>query len=415
MKEEDVTIDYDHTGSMFASNSYEINQNLARKCPIAWTSAHGGFWVASGHETVKQASSNPRAFSSRHDLPDGSTPFRGADVPGNNVDMSFLELDPPAHTAWRRAFNPRFTPHAVDDKWKARAQDLAAWCVDRVIERGEMEVIEDLAGPVPAIITLEMLGLPLTEWKTFSFAAHAQIACVPGTDEYLRAQRTFMALFESIPAIAAERRAHPTDDLLSLLATMKVDDEPLSDEQIVSAAILIIGGGVDTTTNLTAHTVAHLASHPDDRRRIVEDRSLLKNAREEFARYFSPVTSTGRTTTETAELNGVTLGKHERVLLSWSSANNDPTWWVDPEVVRIDRYPNRHFAFGLGVHRCIGSHLARTMFTAMIDALLTRIPDFEVVGEIERYETVGSVNGVRRLNIVFEPRPALSLTMPELE
>src|ERR1700689_138013 len=118
MKAEDVTIDYDHTGSTFASNSYEINQNLARQCPVAWTPAHGGFWVASGHETVKQASSNPTVFSSRHDLPDGSTPFRGADVPGHNVDMPFLELDPPDHTAWRRAFNPRFTPRAVDDKWK---------------------------------------------------------------------------------------------------------------------------------------------------------------------------------------------------------------------------------------------------------------------------------------------------------
>lgn len=410
----DAPAEFDHLSPEYVRDFHAINREFAEKCPVSWTSAHGGFWALTGYNAVKEASTDDR-YSSWHDLPDGSTPYRGVDVPGQNMSMSFLELDPPEHMAWRRQFNPWFTPAAVQERWGERARRLSAWCIDRVIERGSMEVIEELTGPVPAVITLEMLGLPLTQWKPLSFAAHNSIATPGGSPEHAEAEKAFVALFGSIPDVVAERRANPENDLLTMLGDITIDGKKLNDQEIIDATILIISGGVDTTTNLTAQTIHYLASHDEDRKRLIADRSLLRTACEEFLRYFTPVTMNGRTVTRNTELAGVQLSANQRVLLSWAGANSDPNHWDQPEQVIIDRKPNRHLAFGLGVHRCIGSHLAREMFVAMIDAFLDRIPSYEIDGDVKPYETLGNVNGLRKLPIRFAPGRARNLRIPELE
>jgi cytochrome P450 len=278
-----------------------------------------------------------------------------------------------------------------------------------------MEVIEELTGPVPAIITLEMLGLPAKRWKVLSTAAHDSIGTPANGRKHADAKEAFLTLFSTIPELVAERRADPRDDLLTALSSMMIDGRKLSEQEITDATILIIAGGVDTTTNLTAQTIRYLATNDQDRERLLADRSLLGTACEEFLRYFSPVTMNGRTVTRDTELLGSRVSAHQRVLLSWAAANSDPNHWNQPEKIIIDRKPNRHLAFGLGVHRCIGSHLAREMFAAMVDAFLDRIPRYEVAGKVEPYETLGNVNGLRRLPIRFVPGPARGLRIPELE
>jgi cytochrome P450 len=411
----DAPGEFDHLSPDYVRNFHAVNREFAEKCPVSWSDVHGGFWALTGYEAVKKASADDGLFSSWHDLPDGSTPFRGVDVPGQDMSMSFLELDAADHKPWRSQFNPWFTPDAVRARWSTRARDLAAWCIDRVIERGSMDVIEDLTGPVPAMITLELLGLPLSQWKVLSMAAHDSIATPGGSPEHAAAEKAFVALFSSIPEVVGERRADPRDDLLTALGSMTINGGKLTDQEIIDATILVISGGVDTTTNLTAQTINYLAASHDDRRRLTADRSLLKTACEEFLRYFSPVTMNGRTITQDTELQGISLSRHQRVLLSWAAANSDPHHWDQPDTVIIDRRPNRHLAFGLGVHRCIGSHLAREMFAAMMNAFLDRIPDYEVNGKVEPYETLGNVNGLRKLPIRFAPGRARGLRIPELE
>jgi cytochrome P450 len=410
-----VSVGYDHMSSAYVEHADEINRQLATECPVAWTDSHGGFWAVTGYNAVKEASIDDVRFSSWHDMPDGSTPFRGVDVPGAPIGLSFLELDPPQHKLWRNEFNSWFTPEAVKTRWAGRARELSQWCIDRVIERGSMEVIEDLAGPVPAIITLELLGLPLNEWYLFSMAAHNQIATEPGSPEHEEAQKTFVELFSKIPVIVAERRKEPRGDLFSAMTQMTIDGKPLTDQEIIDATVLIISGGVDTTTNLIANSIKWLAEHEDERRRLIADRGLLKSACEEFARYFSPVTMNGRTVTQDTNICGTEVDKHDRILISWAGANLDPSHWEDPETVKLDRSPNRHLAFGLGVHRCVGSHLARALFAAMMEALLTRIPDYVVDGAVQRYESIGHVNGVRKLPIRFAPGQRTGLSIPELD
>jgi cytochrome P450 len=407
-------VDFDHLGPDYVRNFHAVNRHFAEKCPVAWSSLHGGFWALTGYDAVKTASTDDDVYSSWHDLPDGETAFRGVDVPGQNMRMSFLELDPPDHMKWRRQFNPWFTPAAVQARWSERGRELAEWCVDRVIDKGSMEVIEDLAGPVPAMVTLDMLGLPLEQWKPLSFAAHNSIATPAGSREHAEAEQAFVALFQSIPAIVSERRADPRDDLLTALAQMKIDGEALTEQEIVDTTVLIISGGVDTTTNLTAQSLHYLATHDEDRQRLIADRSLLRPACEEFLRYFSPVTMNGRTITRDTELGGVPLSANQRVLLSWAGANADPNHWDSPEKVIIDRKPNRHLAFGLGVHRCIGSHLAREMFVAMLNAFLDRIPSYEIDGAVEPYQSLGNVNGVGKLPIRFPAAAARGLTIAGL-
>ena len=173
--------------------------------------------------------------------------------------------------------------------------------------------------------------------------------------------------------------------------------------------MLLIGGGFDTTTALTAHSLEWLSQHPDQRERLSRERDTLLNpATEEFLRFFTPAPGDGRTIAEDLEVDGAVLKEGERLWLSWAMANRDPELFENPNDVILDRTGNRHFSFGLGIHRCIGSNVARTVFKSMLTAVLDRMPDFHCDPDgAVHYQTIGVIQGMQHLPAAFTPGPRL--------
>jgi len=211
-------------------------------------------------------------------------------------------------------------------------------------------------------------------------------------------------MMQDVLDFAAKRRADARDDLTSFLIQFEFDGQRLTDEQLLNILWNLIAGGVDTTTSQTALTLLHLGTHPELRQQLIDHPELYRTATDEFLRYFSVNQTLSRTVTRDVELNGQRLRKNDRVVISWLSANHDEQEFDRPDEIILDRTPNRHLAFGLGPHRCIGSHLARLMSEVMVKAALDRIPDYRVdLDGVYQYLGSPSMTGLGKLPVTFTP------------
>jgi cytochrome P450 len=258
---------------------------------------------------------------------------------------------------------------------------------------------------VPAVLTLAMLGVRLEKWTLYNEPAHASVYTPPDSPDAARVRELYMAMGVDLFTNLAEIREHPRPGIIDALAKLRIDGQAPPDIELLGMLNLLIGGGFDTTTALTAHALEWLSDHPDERDRLSKDRAALLNpATEEFLRYFTPATGDGRTLAEDMDLDGTTLREGQRLWLSWAMANRDPAVFGDPDEVILDRKGNRHFSFGLGVHRCIGSNVARTVFKAMLTAVLDRLPDYRCIAEgTVHYDSIGVIQGMRHLPASFTP------------
>jgi cytochrome P450 len=398
---ESLARDFDHHGPDYAADPWSVNLAFSKRCPVARSEKHGGFWYVTGYDLVRQVALDDETFSARHDLPNGSTPFEGISIPGYPMRAGFIETDPPLALEWRSPFTKLFSPGAVKN-WQKAVENVTTWCLDQKIEAGEMDLVLDFCGPVPAIITLKMLGLPLENWKTFSDASHHLVASAPGSPEAEAAMRAHGELFATLPEVARQRREEPRDDLLTLIAGMELEGRPITDELLIETVLLIVQGGVDTTSNLVAHALRYFAENPGERQRVLDDPKLIPSAAEEFLRYYAPVQAIGRTATRDVELGGQLVKAGDRLLISWAGANLDESLWPDADKVILDRATNRHTSFGLGIHRCLGSNIARLMIEVMIAEILERIPDYTLTAQVQRYATIGIIHGIEGLPVRFD-------------
>jgi cytochrome P450 len=214
-------------------------------------------------------------------------------------------------------------------------------------------------------------------------------------------------------AFAAERREHPEVDLTSLLVLLEIDGAPLNDQRILDILANLIGGGVDTTTSLTAWALHLLAVHPELRQQLRDRPDLYVTAADEFLRYTAVNQIMTRTITKDVVVEGHTMRRNDQVLISWLAANHDEKEFERPDELVLDRSPNRHLAFGLGPHRCIGSHLAKAMFEAIVRGVLERLPDYEIdVDNIEQYLGNPAMTGIVKLPATFTPGPQLATPRP---
>jgi cytochrome P450 len=395
------TTEFDHHSEQYAADPWGTAAKLASKCPVAWSEKHGGYWVISGYEEVREAARDSKTFSSRHDLPNGCSAFQGVNIP--SVDGRYLpiELDPPEQLDWRRLLAPRFSP-AMADKLRPMMEQFCTWSLDRHIEGGEIDLVEGYTSAVPAMVTLHLLGLPLAHWHTYVEMTH-KINYTAG-DDRLRVFGQFDAMLREVVAEARLRRSEPKDDLLTTLVQMKIKGEPLSDADIASACGTIIAGGIDTTSAVVAGTLKHLAENPKLRQRLIETPADLPQAIEEFLRYISPVTGLGRTASRDVELGGQSIRAGDRVHIMWHGANMDNRTFADPTRVDIDRDTSSHVTFGYGAHRCLGSSIARADMPIMLRHVLTRIPDYELIpGRTIRYPSIGVSNNYVSMPARFAP------------
>jgi cytochrome P450 len=278
-------------------------------------------------------------------------------------------------------------------------------CIDAVIEAGRCDLLYDITGPVPAYTTLLWLGFPEEGIIQAAEKMHDSLG-YPPTSERWKAAFANNVVEETLQATVAKRRKEPADDMISWLMTQEVNGEPVDDRTIVALGLVLVGGGVDTTTSLASSALVHLNRDRELRKRLIKEPDLVEPATEEFLRVYPPLASIARTAREDIELRGCAIRSGERVLISRHAANYDEEAFERPEEFIVDRFPNRHVSFGLGPHRCSGSHLARLMFQEMMRQILNRMPDYEIDEDrIEPYPDRGMVQGWASLPARFTPGP----------
>jgi cytochrome P450 len=396
-------IDFDHHSTEFGQDHRKLLHEVRETCPVAWTESHGGYWLLTRYGDVHKCANDDWTFSSRHDLPNDGRSFTGCKIPDDPQRYTPIETDMPRFRSFRKALNAAFSPSTAK-QYQPSVERYTTEAIDKHIESGSIDFVLDLANPVPAKLTLEILGIPVEEWQPFAYAFHTLIYSVPGTPEMLKAQEALVQCSASVAEVISSRRREPRDDLISYLTRMEVDGETVGDEEITEVILLILGGGLDTTTALVACALAYLEERPDQRRWLIEDPARIPAACEEFLRYYSPVQLLGRTATKEVEVGSQSVSPGERIALCWSAANHDPAVFERPNELILDRFPNRHMAFGVGAHRCLGSHIARMEATVMLTEILRRMPDYKILGA-EPYPSIGVVNGYINMPAEFTPGP----------
>jgi cytochrome P450 len=397
---------------------------MQARCPIAWSDTYGGHWVAASNREVFEIARASEHVSNDNDLRGERRGYKGITIPTpervQSVRGGFLEMDPPEQRYYRQALNPYLSPAAVK-RWVPFVDELVHACLDEHIETGRIDFVDHLANVVPAVLTMGMLGFPLKSWEVYCEPAHASIYTRPGTPEAARVAELHAAMGMELAKQFFEIKQNPRPGLVNALVGLRIDGEPQPDLELLGAIGLLIGGGFDTTTALTAHAVEWLSENPAERERLSREReTLLDSATEEFLRFYCPAPGDGRTFSTDHEVAGRRFKEGERIWLSWAMANRDPEVFGDPNTVDLERKGNRHFSFGLGIHRCIGSYVARSVFKRMLVAVLDRMPDYRCDKDgAVHYDTIGVINGMRHLPATFTPGPrvgaGLAATLEKLQ
>ena len=398
---------YDRHTPEYRFQFEKITQELHEKCPVAWSDTYGGHWVASSSDAVFELARCPY-ISNDHDVNGERRGYQGITIPAKPIPIraGILEMDPPEHRTYRGVLNPYMSPAAIK-RWEPFIDEVVRASIDEKIESGRMDFVDDLANVTPAVITLAMLGIPLKDWPIYSEPTHALVYTPEDSPEMAgvieRNQQMAMALLANV----AEIRDNPRPGIIDGLLKLRIDGQPAPDMEILGMLTLLIGGGFDTTTALTAHSLEWLGQNPDQRERLRSERdTLLDSATEEFLRFYTPAPGDGRTFSEDVEIDGTQFKEGERLYISWAMANRDASVFPEPDKIILDRKGNRHFGFGLGIHRCVGSNLGRTVFKAMLSAVLDRMPDYRCDPEgTVHYETIGVIQGMRHLPATFTPGP----------
>ena len=412
----DAVVDFDHHSDEFNLNEREVNADLRRRCPVAWNENYGGFWYVTSYDAVAQAARDGDTFVHKYE-PDAADGVNyqgemGVPRPEGQPPLGIGEVDGPYHLALRRALTPFFSTGAVE-KMRPFMEQSVHWFLDQRIADGRMDLVLDYASPVPAILTMRLMGLPYDNWQLYADLFHSVMAA-SGGDEYNKAIAEVPAMLDGLLKFVAARRADPGDDLTSFLVQFEFDGKRLDDTQLLDILWNLIGGGVDTTTSLTALSLLHLGTHPDLRRQLIDQPDLYRTAADEFLRYFSVNKQLSRTVSRDTVLCGQQLRRNDQVLISWIGANHDEREFERPDEVVLGRAPNRHVAFGLGPHRCIGAPLARVMFEVMVKAVLDRIPDYRVdLSGVHEYRGNPTMTGLGKLPVTFTPGVSLGTSRPE--
>jgi cytochrome P450 len=388
----DWASDFDHLDPDWIKDPFPIWNELRQKCPIAHTDRFSGVYFPSRYDDIRAIAYDPEHFSSRRlFVREGRAPVQRTPP---------ITSDPPAHRDERKILLPPFTPAEVQ-KLEPRARDICRELLERLSNRNECDGAVDYAQELPARLTARMLGISERSGDQFRKWIH-EFFELSITDPKI-AERVIAELRDFFEQEIAKRRATSGDGLVSYLINARIEGRPLDANDINGTLRLLLFAGIDTTWSAIGACLWHLATHADDRRRLVAEPQLIPTAVEEFLRAYAPVTM-GREIVKEANINGCHFKEGEMVMLAFGAANRDPAAFPDADRVVIDRAENRHAAFGLGVHRCIGSTLARMEMRVALEEWLGKFPNFTLTpGAIVKW-SAGTVRGPRQLPITFGPK-----------
>ncbi len=381
--------DFDHLDPRWIENPYPIWDELRRRCPIAHTDRFLGVYFPSRYEDVRAIAYDTEHFSSRRIVVRESPPPRQPAPP--------ITSDPPHHRPAKTVLLPAFTPEAISHH-ELRTRDICRELLDRVAGKPGCDAAVDYAQEIPVRVIAHMLGVPEADGAQFRKWIHEVLELGITDDQALaRASAEMTAYFSER---MTDRRVSPRDDLISYFVHTRIDGELMTEQHINGTLRLLLIAGIDTTWSAIGSCLWHLAGHPADRERLLAEPELMPFAVEEFLRAYAPVTMAREVVAET-QVNGCRFEAGQMVLLSFPAANRDPAVFPDADRVVIDRKENRHAAFGLGIHRCIGSNLARMEIRVALQEWLARIPTFRLDANGAVKWSEGTVRGPRRLPVLF--------------
>jgi cytochrome P450 len=379
--------DFDHYSREMAYNPWPRWQRLRAGPPLAYSPKYGGFWIASRYKEVCDAVRRTDVFSSfinQTGIPPMEAPRRPP-----------INFDPPEHTFYRTVLNPFFTPAKMKEcePW---IRDLAAGYIRPLAQRDGFNLPREIGIPLTRDVIARIMGI----------AALPEAASVWADDLIFSSdvptrQNAAKQLLDFLAGELEKRRADPGTDVMTALTTVSLKGRGLNHEEQLGASLLLLLGGLDTTNYTLAGAVWYLVQHPEAQKRLAGlDENGWPIAIDEFVRWVSPAPHHGRTAKSDTEIGGCPVRKGEKVWLIYGSANRDETEFKDPDAVVLDRFPNRHLGFGMGPHRCLGSHLAKLVLTHALRELLRILPDFELQHPDAVHWHGAQVRGINSLPLV---------------
>ncbi|MFC7440472.1 cytochrome P450 [Laceyella putida] len=375
-------------------NPFPIYDQLRQSTPVRYDESRS-CWDVFRYEDVHRILKDPATFSSK----------RGMDI---RKRENILIMDPPRHTQMRGLVNKAFTPKVVADL-APHITSITNALLDAVLDHGKMDIVSDLAVPLPVIVIAELLGVPTEDRQLFKEWSDI---LVKGPDENTeeafnqvvaenaQASEELSAYFARI---VEQRRSEPKDDLISLLLAAEIEGQKLNDEEVIAFSILLLAAGNETTTNLIANAVRRLTEDQALQRQLKENPDLIPSFIEEVLRFYPPVQAIGRVATRDVEIGGMQIKAGDQVISWVASANRDEAKFKDPGSFVVDRKPNPHLAFGFGIHFCLGAPLARLEGQIALRTILERLQDIQfVTGSELSYIQSPFVYGVKQYPITFQ-------------
>ncbi len=376
---------------------------LRREKPVVWqTEPNGpGYWALMKYEDIVQVSSDNTLFSSER----GGTNLEDMDEDAMALIRTILiNMDPPKHTKYRKLVATGFTPK-MTRQMEPHVREITKRIVDNVIAKGSCDFVTDIAAQLPLAVIAEMIGVPPEDHaKVFDWSNR-----LIGFDdpEYHTTPEdgrvAAMEMFMYANAMAQDRKANPRDDLVSVLMGAEVDGESMSEADFDGFFILLAVAGNETTRNLISGGMLALIEHPEQRQRLIDDPKLIDTAVEEFLRWVSPLIYFRRTLQQDAVVGGVEMQAGQKVAMYYPSGNRDESIFENGQTFDVGRSPNPHMAFGGGgPHFCLGASLARLEIRCMFEEILTRLPDMQLDGPVQRLQS-NFINGIKHMPVKFTP------------
>jgi cytochrome P450 len=388
--------DFDHTDPTYVADPYPIWDELREKCPIAHSDRYGGTWLPVTHADVAAIAYDTDHFTSRSVVVSEIRPDDD-DLPAPIGVAPPITSDPPFHMGARRLLLPAFGPKKIAE-YEPFTRELCRELLDAVDGKSVIDAAVDYAQHIPLRVIVKMLGFPQEDADIFRRFIRMILEDVDQSVEERQATIQQGELDAYIDARIEEHLAEPRDDLTTFLLEAELDGNKLHPDHVRGTMVLLMVAGIDTTWSAIGASLWHLAQHSGDRKRLATEPELMDTAVEEFLRAYAPVTM-ARMVADDFEMDGCPMREGDWVLLPFPAANRDPAVFPDAGRVVIDRAENRHSAFGLGIHRCIGSNLARMELRVALEEWMARYPEFELTDPSAVTWSAGQVRGPRTIPV----------------
>lgn len=389
-------------GDFYVDDPHSRYAWLREHSPVHWDEINE-LWVVTRYDDIVAIEKNKRVFSNAGNEKGGYRP----NIP---ADESIIGCDDPLHVARRTLVSRRFTPRAVR-RWEDHVLDTVTELLDGALERGQAEIVSELAAPLPAMMIGLLLGFPDEMWPKLQYWSETTIA-LGGGPRYMTEAGTIAAMDFAVAAseLYEEKKGCPADDVMSHWIDVEkqtegsVGDHPFGLDQIISDCLLLLDGGAETTRTVIARTLLTLADHPEEWAKL-QAGADMEVAVEEFIRWVTPVHNFCRIATEDHELHGQTIEAGQQVLLAYAAANRDPAHFENPQVFDVTREPNLHISFGFGTHFCMGASLARLEIQTFFEQLVARVETLERLADEPHVEMPNAfVFGLKEAHMAFTPK-----------